>query len=312
MKQKLTFLITCIVFSLFIPYVLTIWINGKNEADVSEVDKIGKTVTITDNGTDSKLDVEEFIPCVLMSQLKIDSEEEALKAQAVIIRTYILKQMGDQKEIKASDLDLPYLTYSGMQKSWGDNFAGNYNKLIKIVEKTGNEIIKYNDQMIIPYYHEASVGTTRNGNEVFGNEDYPYLVSVDSKEDVEADNYLSIKYFSTDDFINKLKAYNDAINLDPNTLPDTISITKQDSAGYALEVKVGDVTMTGDEFVNCLGINSACFSIENYEGEIRVITKGIGHGMGLSMYGAENLAGEGKSYKDILSYYYKNIVIDNE
>lgn len=312
MKRKVMFIIFCILFTLLFPYFITMLINGKNEADVYETDKSGRTVIISDGESNSKVDVEEFIPCVLSAQLPTTQEEEALKAQAVILRTYILKTMGDSLEINASELELPYLTYSKMQKTWKDDFADNYNKLIKAVLGTNLEVMRVNDQLIAPYYHEASAGATRNGNEVFGNEEYPYLQSVESLQDVEAKNYLSIKYYSDEEFIEKLKSYRNELELDASTVADSISVTQKCSAGYALEVNVGNVTMSGEDFAACLELNSSFFTVEKYEEKIRIITKGIGHGLGLSMYGANCLANEGKSYQEILSYYYKNIVLESE
>ena len=311
MKHKVIFISFCILFSLFIPYILTMLINGKNEEDIYEKDKLGKIIHITEGESNSKIDIEEFIPCVIISQLPIESEEELLKAQAVVIRTYILKKMVDLEEINATELDLPYVTYTQMQKMWEGEFTKNYKMINKIVEKTNHEVIKFDNQLITPYYHEASVGATRTANEIFVGEDYPYLQSVESLQDIEAKNYLSIKYFAKEELINRLKEYNSTVILDPNTLLESVVVSRKCSAGYVLDVNIGDTTMSGEEFAGCLELNSSFFSIEDYEGQIRIITKGIGHGIGLSLYGAESLARDGSSYKDIISYYYKNIILES-
>lgn len=312
MRKKLFFIIVCMVITLLTPYLLTMLISGKNEVNIYDSDTSGKTVIIKDGETTSKIDVEEFIPLVITAQLPIDWEEEALKAQVVIIRTYIIKNMGDLNEINAEDLKLPFLSYTQLQQTWKENFADNYNKLTKIILDTDFEVIKYKDALINPYFHEASVGLTRNANEVFKTDEYPYLESVESLKDIEAKNYLTIKYLTKEEIIQKLKAYKSELVVDAQTLLESIVINSKCSAGYALEVKVANIIMTGDEFSSCLELNSSFFTIEEFEENVRIITKGIGHGIGLSIYGADILASQGKSYKDILSYYYKNITLESE
>ena len=95
---------------------------------------------------------------------------------------------------------------------------------------------------------------------------------------------------------------------------EQISVGKRDSSEYALEVQIGETSISGEDFRNCLGLNSACFFLKEVEGEVRIVTKGLGHGLGLSQYGASEMAKEGAGYREILQYYYQNaeIVKENE
>ena len=91
---------------------------------------------------------------------------------------------------------------------------------------------------------------------------------------------------------------------------ESIVIETRDSSDYVIQMKIGEKTVTGEEFREYLSLNSACFFLKEVENKVRIVTKGLGHGLGLSQYGANELAKEGKSYKEILEYYYKDISIE--
>lgn len=95
-------------------------------------------------------------------------------------------------------------------------------------------------------------------------------------------------------------------------LAEQITVTKRDSSEYALEVAVGKQAMAGEDFRDCLGLNSSCFSIKEVEGKMRIVTKGMGHGIGLSQYGANEMAKAGSDYKEILKYYYKDVTVQKD
>ena len=96
----------------------------------------------------------------------------------------------------------------------------------------------------------------------------------------------------------------------PENILESVVVETRDSSGYATQVKIGEKTVAGEEFRGYLGLNSACFSLKEVENKVRIVTKGLGHGLGLSQYGANELAKEGKNYKEILKHYYKDISIE--
>ena len=166
--------------------------------------------------------------------------------------------------------------------------------------------MKYESRYILPLFHERSAGRTRTGEE-----DYPYLQSVESKWDVMGSE--SEVSFSPSEFAQRIKNLSDAPSLDPDRLFSEIQIVKRDDAGYVLQIKIGPRTYTGDEVQYALDLPSTCFTIDTRtSGMITVTSKGRGHGYGLSQNGAQVMAEEGWNYTDILNYYYKNISLVTE
>lgn len=288
------------------PWAVTLMLGTDSGEKIYDSVNSGKYVIVGSK----KLDVEDFVACALMKQLDIDEEEEALKAQAVIVRTYIYEKMQEKnvKEINAEDLDLEYILFEELENIWGDKFADNYNRLMKIVENTSMVVLTYEDELIKPYFHGVSCGNTRNGQEVLG-EGYDYLMSVQSSKDVESDDYLVGITVSMEEFVRKLREYNTELSIADDKPIETLQIISRDTAGYINLLQIGNVEMTGDEFAYIFNLNSPNFEVDEYEGQIRIVTKGLGHGLGLSLYGAKELAKSGKSYTEILQHYYTGVYL---
>ena len=288
------------------PWAVTLMLETDSGEKIYDSVNSGKYVIVGSK----KLDVEDFVACALMKQLDIDEEEEALKAQAVIVRTYIYEKMQEKivKEINAEDLDLEYILFEELENIWGDKFADNYNRLMKIVENTSMVVLTYEDELIKPYFHGVSCGNTRNGQEVLG-EGYDYLMSVQSSKDVESDDYLVGITVSMEEFVRKLREYNTELSIADDKPIETLQIISRDTAGYINLLQIGNVEMTGDEFAYIFNLNSPNFEVDEYEGQIRIVTKGLGHGLGLSLYGAKELAKSGKSYTEILQHYYTGVYL---
>ena len=137
-----------------------------------------------------------------------------------------------------------------------------------------------------------------------------YLKSVDSSDDIQVKNYLSIKYFDRKDFVNIIREKYEKIEISEKSVPEDISITNEDGSEYVKTVLVGKEKISGDDFAKLFDIPSPCFTIEEYEGQIRVISKGIGHGYGISIYGANIMAENGKTYDEIIKYYFSGTHIE--
>lgn len=288
------------------PWIFTI-ICGKNSNEkIYHTDDSGRSVIVGEK----KLDVEDFTACVLMKQMNIREEEEALKAQAVVIRTYIYEKMETEgcKEIDAEKLDLEYILIKDLEKIWGNKFADNYNRLMKIISNTSMKIMVYDGKIIKPYFHSVSCGYTRDGSQVLGDE-YVYLKSVQSGKDVESDNYLVGVSVTKAEFAKLIRVAKPEISIADDNPLETLQIISRDAVGYVGMLQIGNVQMTGDEFARIFELNSPNFQVEEYEGDIRIITKGKGHGLGLSMYGSVILAKNGKSYEEILKHYYTGVYL---
>lgn len=293
---------------MMIPWLLTLAFGAFNTSKIYHSSNSGKYVILENS---EKLDVEDFVACVLVKQMHINEEEEALKAQAVIIRTYIYEKLNELKktEISVSQLELEYILFDDLENIWQEEFPVNYNKLMKIVANTSEEVLYWQEKIIKPYFHNTSCGYTRNGCDVLG-EEFGYLMPVQSSKDVESEDYLTGVVMTKEDFAKTLRGgKSEAMISDENPI-ETLQIIERDTYGYVVSLQIGNVVMTGDEFAFVFGLKSPNFQIEEYDGQIRIITKGLGHGLGLSMYGAVQLAKNGKSYVEILKHYYTGVYLE--
>lgn len=289
------------MLALLIPYVATLALAGTIKGEEKRVAFIsGKTVLTRQGRT---VDVEEYLIGVVGRQMPADYGAEALKAQAVVARTYIYKQMGDAGEIGEEELNLEYLEEKQLEAMWGsDKFVEYYKNIQEAVEATGQMVMTYEGNLIDPLFHRASAGKTRAGDEY-----HPYLESVESLRDVEAEGYLSMPSWEPEAFVSAVNQITGEGDLTISQVPEGIQLIEKDGAGYVRSIQIGSHAYSGEEVQAALGLPSACFTLEGYEGRIRAVCKGIGHGYGMSQYGARVMAEEGKAAEEILSWYFKNI-----
>ena len=234
----------------------------------------GKSVDSNDK-TDKKNELlKEHCIGLLAKEVSTDYEEEMLKVQALLVRTTIYKEVEElgEKILKQEGFG----DSSNIEGSW-------YKKLEKIWDETEGEVILYHDKLALVPFHQVSNGKTRIGSEVLGSEDYPYLQMKECPKDVEADNQMESKFIQV----------------------TGAKVEKYDSAGYALNVAVGEEKINGESFRDTYGLASSCFELQAFENNTRVITKGVGHGLGLSQYTANEMAKEGKTYKEILQFFFE-------
>lgn len=298
--KNIIFLFATIVL---LPYVITTIFEGGINFAKEEPILDSKKVIVNDNNVELELDMEQYIIGVLASSIPITYEREAIKAQSVIARTSIVKKIGGRKSINTSELNLGYMNILQMEEYWGyDKFYDNYNMLQAIIADTKGEVMKYEGEPIEAAFHAVSIGTTRDAIDVLNSDKYPYLKSVDSKKDVESEEYITSTTIS-------LQKMSDLFQKNITSLPQVLSC---DTLGYVEKVKINDEVMSGEQFRKIMSLNSACFEMKSDPDGVKVTVKGKGHGLGLSQYGANNMAKEGKNYKEILNYYYQNINVVNE
>ena len=248
------------------------------------------------------LSLEEYIPSVLAVQISPDSEMEAIKAQAVIARTYIRQQMEkveNGSEISETALGLLRKPREELKKTWGtDGFLEKYSRLEEAAAQTAGIVMTYQGKLITPLFCRSSAGTTRNGGE-----NYPYLLAVSCPDDPEAEDFISYLSFSgaqAAEALNKFKVR-------PEAFPSKVQIVKRDASGYVEEIQMDGVSITGEEAADALGLPSSCFFTEPQEKGISITVKGNGHGYGLSQHEAQAKAMEGWDFKHILEYFYSDI-----
>lgn len=313
MKEKIKTCLAVCILVLTVPYVVTLVFQGGETSTgteiIQEALKEGSDEKEENSGNqtaDTQLDVEEYLTGVLAKEIPLSYQKEAVKAQAVIARTALTLAL------ETEDKKLPEsMSREEMLELWGqEGFEKNYQLLEEAVEATEGEILLYDGKPIQAAFHAVSAGKTRNAKEALQREDEPYLAGTDSEMDIPSPDFLKVVFMEKEEFLNKIKEISPESDITESNLLETVSVTERDSADYAVQVKVGEQTVAGEEFRGFLNLNSACFYFKEVENKIRIVTKGLGHGLGLSQYGANELAAGGKSYKEILQYYYKDISIE--
>ena len=263
---------------------------------------ISKTVVTIyrSNGTIESIELEEYIIGVVAAEMPVSFNIEALKAQSVAARTYALKSIQEGKVLTDDVKTQSYKDVSQLKVMWGNSFDTYYNKVKKAVESTKGQVITYNGEYISALYHSTSNGYTEDSSEVFGYS-YPYLTSVNSSWDLNASSFLRQVDFSFDNLQKIL-----GIDFNKDTLVEVISRT---SSGRVSSLRINENYYTGVEFRNLLGLRSADFDINLDNDKVIITTRGYGHGVGMSQYGANGMGNNGYTYVEILKHYYPGTTI---
>lgn len=259
--------------------------NNKEQNDNEDQDNNSKA------GDTALTEIEQTLPCILANEINVNAEPEAIRAQCVVARTNcVLAEETGNAMPEALSLD-------ELTRLWGrDKFNEMYQKFEKYVEDTQNQVLEYEGKTINAEYHAVSSGQTRDISESVGEGEMPYLSGVVCKEDISAKGYLGVYYFSKKEFYGRCGI--------PEKFEE-VQIGERDAAGYVLNIKLGENEMTGEAFRELFELPSAYFSIQEEGRKIRIVTKGIGHGYGLSQNKAQKLAEEGKTYAEILNYFFQ-------
>lgn len=302
MKRFFYHIFCGIAFFLLIPIVVTLLIQGTGTDSAENLSFMPST-----EEQEGELD-EDFLRGIVANEISMDTEPEAIKAQAVIARTNCLRAMERGENLPEG------LTKGEMVRLWGqENFSERYSLLESSIEATKGVSMVYNGSYIQADFHKISAGYTRDAAEVYGNEDFPYLKSIDSRMDLIGEDFLKVIFYTPNELIAKGgELFTDetkaaAAEISAAGFMEKISITKRDKAGYVTEVTIDGTPHSGEEARLLYGWNSSNFSLKEVDGEIRVTTKGLGHGLGVSLHGANELAKDGFSYKEILKYFYSGI-----
>jgi stage II sporulation protein D len=314
MKKLLIKTILVGIVVLLLPFLLTLVFSKQASTTTGSFKAEDFHIYYELNGTKTDLSFDEYLIGVIAANMPASYQMEALKAQAVIARTYALYNISvlsednsGQSSFSTSELGLSYIGLDSLKDLWdAENYTFYFSKLENAVYATDNEVIVYDNDLILPVFFDTGSGFTRNASEAWGVE-IPYLTSVASKQDVTSTNYLSIEEYATNDLIDLLGKYYADLDLSVDNFFDEVSITSRDSAGYVLKINLGSLTLSGEEFAKVLGLSSNHFYIEEYGDHVRIVCNGDGHGVGLSQYGANAMAESGSSYQDILKYYYSGI-----
>lgn len=256
---------------------------------------VSKITVYRSNGSVINLNMTDYLIGVVSSEMPASFNLEALKAQSVLARTYALKAKQTGKKLTDTVSTQSYIDIDQMKNKWGNSFNTYYNKIKNAVENTNEEYLSYNGNYIEALYHSTNNGKTESSLDVFGNY-YPYLISVSSEHDKNASSYLRTINMPLDTISNKL-----GLNLNNDSV---ISILSYTDGGNIKEININGNNFSGKKVRELLGLRSADFDISISDNNANITTRGYGHGVGMSQYGANGMANAGYSYKDILSHYY--------
>lgn len=260
-----------------------------------------------------EINFEDYIAGVVYAEMPASFEEEALKAQAVAARTYTIKKLTEGNHICDDSTHC---------QAWKEaDESEDYKKVAQAVKSTNSEILTYLGEAISAFFHSASGGKTQNVKDVWGGQEIPYLLSVDSpNENTLMSTFFSEKELSYSEFANKINAYmgKKTISYDLSksknitNFKKEIKIIKRTEGNHVDSIKVCNTTFSGTEFRNIFELRSANFEITLKEKTILIKVKGYGHGVGMSQWGAEVMAKEGKNYQEILAHYYPNTLLEKK
>lgn len=298
--MKKILLLTCLI--IFIPYIIVNLFIKEEEIKFKYTSNM--MVRVKQEDVIIKVPFEDYIVGVLAGEMPVSFELEALKAQAVAARSYVMKKMQTNidKEYDVVDtvMNQVYLDDEHLQEVWKEDYTNNINKIKQAVLETFNEYLEYDGKVVDAMFFSTSVGATENSEEVFTSE-VPYLRSVVSTWDSISPVYEVNYTFELEDFYNKLNLnYSESLN---------IELLETTSTGRVKKLKINGVTLEGNTVVSNLKLKSNHFTIKLEDNKVYITTKGYGHGVGMSQYGAQAMALEGYKYDEILKYYYQGVEI---
>lgn len=275
-----------VMILLLIGYYMYVNLETKEQKTKEEVTT---QISIIEINTDEEL--EKYLVGVVACEMPALYETEALKAQAITSRTYALYQR-DEKNVSLTNQDQCIKTEEELKETWKDNYDEYYNRIQNAVNDTKGTVMKKDDKLFKSFYFSTSNGFTEDSITVFkeGN-----ISSVSSPWDKENKKYEVVVYFEKEKLSEVLGDFN------------TIEITKRNTTNHVEEVKVDDKIYSGIEFRKLLNLRSTDFEINQVNDTYEIKTRGYGHGVGMSQFGANMLAKESKTYEEILKYYYGDI-----
>ena len=301
-------------FTILIPLVIYFY-AGKYQPPAEES---AESVFVYDKARDEVIEMNksQYLKEVVSAEMPADFEKEALKAQAVAARSYLDARIStnNPKDKENVHKGAPVCTDSTHCKAWipeekrrelwGSDADKNWAKISLAVEETAGEVMTYDGEIISAVFHSTSSGKTEASKDVWGGE-RPYLISVESPGDKHSPKYKSEAELSLEEF-KSISAQNiPGVDFSKEIVGEIL----RSEAGGILEISIGGVKIKGTEFRKIFGLRSTNVNISIDESLVHFDVTGYGHGVGMSQYGANYLAAEGKSYQDILKTYYTGIEI---
>ena len=251
-------------------------------------------VNVTVAGQVQRVLLDDYLLGVVAGEMPASFELEAIKAQVVASRTFVYSRLLSVDNTTNTQV---YLNEEEMKKSWQDHYEDYKAKIQKAIEATRGEIMTYQGECISALFYSSSNGKSENVENYFAGSPKSYLVSVDSPWDEKYDSsFLREKSFSRAELN---QCFGDFVYRDMIRYP----------SGRVQSMVINGKNYTGRQVREKLQLASSDFTIEKEGDDFVFVTKGNGHGVGMSQYGAQGMAKEGYGYVDILKHYYQGIDI---
>ena len=262
--------------------------------------------------------LDEYLYGVVSAEMPVSFEEEALKAQAVVARTYTIYKIvnNDGKHDNADICDdsgccQAWISKENRMKNWKEEEKDeNWSKIVNAVNETQGKFITYEGKPINAFFHSNSGGETETPINVWGGSGYPYLQSVSTSGEDSYSQYSSEAEFTKKEFEKKIKENHSDFKIDYKQ-KDCIKIKEYTEGNRVKTINIGNLELSGVEVRNIFGLKSANFKVTLDGDKIKFEVIGYGHGVGMSQTGADSMAKEGKNFEDIIHHFYTGVEIEN-
>ena len=344
--RKIWKIIVVVTAYLYIPLMITLLFNG-NAAKYADVpieltdgSIKGRKVNIVYNNAVQAVSLNDFVAMSVAQEYNMGSssgsasnsssgsasnsngssgsssgiadQEQMVKALAVVIRSDVVCQMNKRNEIDSNQLENGFLTRTQMKSKWGNDWQNVFAQIRQWVDETDNQIIEYKENYIRAMYTRVSPGKTMSGSRLLG-EEYEYLAEVDCAKDTESPDYMVTTEFDNSKIISIVRDWKKKTGMDcgidESNPSGDIQITAKTDEGYITGMQVGDLCMSGEQFASMMGLKSAYLTLEYKKDSIRITSKGVGMGFGMSLYSANIMALDGSDYQEIIKHFYPECII---
>ena len=264
-----------------------------------------------------EINLDEYLCGVVSAEMPADYEIEALKAQAVVARTYTLykiinaKPHGEEADICDSfECCQAWISKEERFDRWDDSTENqNWNKIVTAVNETKGKVVTYEGKIINAFFHANSGGKTEIPVNVWGGTGYPYLQVVETSGEEGYTQYSSEVQLTIEELVNKFKEKYEDIVVNLENINEEIKILEYTESGRVKTLKVGNKNIAGTEVRTILGLRSTNFDIEINENNVTFKVIGYGHGIGMSQTGADAMAKQGSNYEQIIKHFYVGVEI---